>query len=45
MACNSYQKCFGTFQIGLALYILLVAPIIHKETEKQNERYKPLRIY
>ena len=32
-------------QIDLDLYILPVAPIIHKDTEKQNGRYKPLRIY
>ena len=45
MACNSYQKSSWTFHIGLALYISPVAPIIHKETEKQNGRYKPLRTY
>ena len=36
MARNSHQKNSWIFQIGLALYISPVAPIIHKEIEKQN---------
>ena len=45
MAHNSYQKNSWTFQIVLVLYISQVAPIIHKETEKQNVLYKPLKTY
>ena len=45
MAHNLHQKSSWTFQVVLVLYISPVAPISHKETEKQNVQYKPLKTY